>query len=134
MNLYIKCIDGQIIDHPVTFENLCMVYGHFDGDNIPANYVKFKRAAKPPILFPYKYTEAIYVLVGDVVEEVYLIKDMTDGQKQVKIDAALHEKLYDSWVFNVDKCMWQAPVSYPDDGNKYMWNEETQSWIAIQST
>jgi hypothetical protein len=55
-----------------------MVYGHFDGDNIPTNYVKFKRAAITPILFPYKYTEAVYVLIGDIVEEVYLIKDMTD--------------------------------------------------------
>jgi hypothetical protein len=108
-----------------------MVYGYFNDTNIPTNYVKFKRAAIPPILFPYKYTEAVYVLIGDIVEEVYLIKDMTDEQKQAKINAALHEKPYDSWVFDVDKCMWCAPISYPSDGNKYIWNEEVLNWNVL---
>lgn len=131
MNLYIKCVDGQIIDHPVTYENLSMIYGHFNNGNIPENYVRFKRAAQPSIHYPYKYTESVYVLVGDVVEEVYVIKDMSEEQKQAKIDAALNEKPYDSWIFDVDRCMWKAPIDYPNDGKKYKWEESIQNWQEI---
>lgn len=36
--------------------------------------------------------------------------------------------VYPSWVFNSTKCLWEAPVAYPDDGKLYQWNEETTSW------
>jgi hypothetical protein len=25
-------------------------------------------------------------------------------------------------------CLWEAPVAYPTDGQRYNWNEETQQW------
>lgn len=131
MKLYIKCIDGQIIDHPVTYENLSMIYGHFDDQTIPTNYVKFKRGIFTPVFQPYKYSEAVYALIDDIVEEVYIIKDMTDEQKQAKIDLETSKKPYDSWVFDVDNCIWKAPVNYPNDGNKYGWNETNLTWDAI---
>jgi len=28
---------------------------------------------------------------------------------------------------------WQAPVAYPTDGEDYRWNEETQSWDAVET-
>lgn len=37
----------------------------------------------------------------------------------------------DSWVVNEDSCLWEAPIPYPDDGQDYIWNEETQSWDLI---
>jgi hypothetical protein len=37
----------------------------------------------------------------------------------------------DSWVLNEDSCLWEAPIPYPDDGQNYEWNEETQSWDLI---
>jgi hypothetical protein len=33
---------------------------------------------------------------------------------------------YPSW--DREGSFWSAPVSYPNDGNYYTWNEETQSW------
>ena len=35
---------------------------------------------------------------------------------------------YPSWYLD-ENWKWQAPVSYPDDGNEYIWDEETQQWI-----
>jgi|TARA_R100001460_G_scaffold95453_1_gene137610 hypothetical protein len=35
---------------------------------------------------------------------------------------------FNSWTLNEETCLWEAPVAYPDDGNKYNWNEETQQW------
>jgi hypothetical protein len=44
-------------------------------------------------------------------------------------DAFIPPKPYDSWVLNEDTCLWDSPVSYPNDGKMYRWVEETLSWI-----
>ncbi len=43
-------------------------------------------------------------------------------------DAFIPPKPFDSWILNSDTCLWEAPVTYPDDGQQYVWNEETQQW------
>jgi len=43
-------------------------------------------------------------------------------------DAFIAPKPYQSWTLNEDTCQWEAPVAYPDDGQIYNWNEETQQW------
>jgi len=35
---------------------------------------------------------------------------------------------YNSWVLNEDTCRWDPPVAYPNDGQKYTWNESTREW------
>jgi hypothetical protein len=47
-------------------------------------------------------------------------------------DAFIPPKPYDSWLLNEQSCLWEAPVAYPNDGQSYMWNEETQSWMLVQ--
>lgn len=32
-----------------------------------------------------------------------------------------------SWILD-EKCVWQCPVPYPEDGKMYIWNDESQSW------
>jgi hypothetical protein len=46
-------------------------------------------------------------------------------------DAFIPPKLYVSWVLNEDTCLWDSPTPYPTDGNRYLWNEESQSWNLI---
>ena len=43
-------------------------------------------------------------------------------------DAFIPLKPYNSWILNEDTCLWEAPVVYPEDGNRYTWNETTLSW------
>ena len=38
---------------------------------------------------------------------------------------------YASWTLDAEGD-WQPPVAMPDDGNPYVWNEETQSWDAVE--
>lgn len=45
------------------------------------------------------------------------------------LDAFIPIQPYASWVLNEDTCLWEAPVTYPDDGKYYKWNEDTVSWI-----
>ena len=47
-------------------------------------------------------------------------------------DAFIAPKPYASWTLNEDTCIWEAPVAYPDDGQKYNWNETTISWELIE--
>ena len=44
-------------------------------------------------------------------------------------DAFIPPKPYPSWVLNEDTCWYEAPIPYPNDGNRYYWNEDTLSWV-----
>ena len=44
-------------------------------------------------------------------------------------DAFIPPQNYPSWTLNEDTCQWEAPVAYPNDDKKYLWNEETTSWV-----
>ena len=43
-------------------------------------------------------------------------------------DAFIPPKPYNSWVLNEETCNWNAPIAYPNDGQRYSWNEENQNW------
>ena len=44
-------------------------------------------------------------------------------------DAFIPPKPFPSWVLNEDTCLWDAPVAYPTDGQAYIWDEATTSWV-----
>jgi len=46
-------------------------------------------------------------------------------------DAFIPPQPYPSWNLNEDTCLWEPPIAYPDDGNMYIWNEDTQQWDEI---
>jgi hypothetical protein len=67
-----------------------------------------------------------------------------DGTPEQKYNAASINHNYDSdaeafyriqpftsWTLNTSTYQWESPVAYPDDGQKYNWNEETQTWDAV---
>ena len=43
-------------------------------------------------------------------------------------DAFIAPKPFNSWILNENTCQWEAPVAMPDDGERYIWNEETTTW------
>ena len=49
-------------------------------------------------------------------------------------DAFIPPKPYNSWILNETTCLWEAPVTYPDDGQRYNWNETTTSWNLIDNS
>jgi hypothetical protein len=44
-------------------------------------------------------------------------------------DAFIPPKPFPSWILDDDTCLWNAPVSHPNDDKMYYWNEETLSWV-----
>ena len=49
-------------------------------------------------------------------------------------DAFIPPKPFNSWILNETTCLWNAPVAYPQDDNKYKWNEQTLSWDLIEDS
>jgi hypothetical protein len=47
-------------------------------------------------------------------------------------DAFIPPKPFNSWTLNEDTCLWEAPVAYPNDGQKYKWNESTLTWDIVE--
>jgi hypothetical protein len=43
-------------------------------------------------------------------------------------DAFIAPKPFDSWVLNEETCQWEAPIIYPNDGERYVWNETVLNW------
>lgn len=46
------------------------------------------------------------------------------------LDAFIPPKPFDSWILNEDTCLWDPPVSRPNDDQSYIWNEEDLVWQA----
>jgi hypothetical protein len=38
---------------------------------------------------------------------------------------------YPSWTLDKTTYLWVAPIPMPTDGDRYVWNEDTQSWDVI---
>ena len=46
-------------------------------------------------------------------------------------DAFIPPHPFASWTLDEDTCLWEPPVEHPNDGNTYIWNEETQTWDEV---
>jgi hypothetical protein len=69
-----------------------------------------------------------HLLGGTPFRKNYAGKGYTYDQTR---DAFIPPKPYPSWVLNETTCSWDAPISKPDDENKYIWNEKTRTWDLI---
>jgi len=47
-------------------------------------------------------------------------------------DSFIPPKPFNSWILNEDTCLWNAPVAYPQDDNRYIWNESTLTWDIVE--
>ena len=47
-------------------------------------------------------------------------------------DAFIAPKPFNSWILNEDTCIWNSPVAYPQDDNRYTWNESTLTWDIVE--
>ena len=51
-----------------------------------------------------------------------------DADKQAEHQA---RKPYPSWVGDIDTMSWQPPVTYPQDGKYYQWDESIINWVEV---
>jgi hypothetical protein len=46
-------------------------------------------------------------------------------------DAFIPPKPYSSWLLNEESCQWESSIPYPQDDNKYTWNETIKNWEIV---
>ena len=46
-------------------------------------------------------------------------------------DAFYSPKPFASWILDEETCIWNPPTPYPIDGNRYIWDEPTTSWVQV---
>jgi hypothetical protein len=74
----------------------------------------------------YNTKGGVHVLGGEAYRKNYAGIGFTYDKER---DAFIPPKPYASWVLDEDTCLWNAPVSIPDDGKTYEWDENTTSWV-----
>ena len=73
----------------------------------------------------YNTQGGVHLLGGTAFRKNYAGIGMTYDQQR---DAFISPKPYNSWILNETTCLWEAPIPYPIDGQRYSWNEENQNW------
>ena len=79
----------------------------------------------------YNTGAGVHRLGGTPFRKNYAAKGDTYDEDR---DAFITPKPYPSWILNDDTCNWEPPVAMPDDGQRYVWNEETVSWDLSQKS
>lgn len=46
-------------------------------------------------------------------------------------DAFIAPQQYKTWILNEDTCQWESPTPYPNDGNRYTWDDQLVQWVPI---
>ena len=128
MNLYIEIENGQPKNHPAFEENLIQAFGV-----VPDNWVSFVRVEQPVISVYEVYEGVTYELIGDSYNDVHHVRQMTEEEKTIKQNQVIVEwgNFFPSWVFNEDKCAFEPPVPYPQDGKYYQWDESIINWVEV---
>ena len=70
----------------------------------------------------------VHVLGGTPFRKNYAGKGHTYDSVR---DAFYQPQPYPSWTLNETTCLWEAPVAFPTDGEKYDWDEDTTNWKEI---
>jgi hypothetical protein len=114
MGHYAKVLDGKVTQVIVAEEDF------FDAfvDVSPGEWIKTS----------YNTSHGVHDKGGTPLRKNFAgVGDVYDKER----DAFYAQQPFPSWILNENTCVWQPPTAYPDDGNGYVWNEETTSWDAV---
>ena len=85
MELYIRLVNGQPVDHPILGDNFRAAFPDIDTSNLPSEFAPFERIQPAP----QKYEVVVgvtYQFVGNVVKDVWAYRPMTD-EERAAVDA-----------------------------------------------
>lgn len=123
---YIKIIDGQPIDHPFLKSNLIECYGR-----VPENFEPFivseSELSLPPIGV-YQKRVWTYIKHEDGISWTRFcsLVDLTEEEKQQKIDRAQSNPPGPNLVLDVETLTWKPATQKPR--GPYRWDGVTGEW------
>lgn len=50
-----------------------------------------------------------------------------------ELDAFIPPKPFSKWVLNEETAQWEAPIEYPNDEKRYIWNDNKGEWEELIS-
>lgn len=135
MELFIQIKDGQPFEHPILGDNFRQAFPDIDTNNLPSNFSRFERIPQPKLGVYDVYEGVTYEFFDGIVKDVHHVRQMTSEEKlakqeQVKQDWDNH---FPSWTFDENLCLFIAPISYPQDGKRYSWDEAQQNWVEVST-
>lgn len=136
MNQYIiKMQDGKPSEHPMILENFVQCFPEIDLANLPSTFAYFEKNSMP-ILGPYQELHSIipdYIVREDgIVEERWVIREYSSEERARLIELRRAEIHPAGWIFNEETCSYETPIPYPDDGQRYVWDDATENWVVFQ--
>jgi hypothetical protein len=117
-------------DSVVLFNNFQFGFELKENENIkqygifPKPNVKYKQSDQ-------KILEIIRLIAPPNKTYDFSIWVENDGKRVEKtfiLNIPQPKQPFDSWVWNEDTCLWDAPIPYPSDNKEYIWNEVQQEW------
>lgn len=135
MELYIRVKNGQPFEHPILGNNFRLAFPEVDINNLPFEFVRFKRVEQPNVGVYEVYEGVTYEWEGDIIKDVHHVRQMATEEKIAKqnaVKAAWAESGFPSWMFDEEICLFKPPAPYPDDSKPYRWDEEKTSWIETE--
>lgn len=133
MNLYIRLKNGQPFEHPITEQNLLLLYPDINLNNLPPYVARFVNTTKPSSNL-YQVVEESYIIEDNVVTQSWTVRDMTSEEKlaiQEQARSTAHNKDDSSLIFDPVTCQFVPPIPYPDDGKTYEWSSSSSNWLEI---
>ena len=80
MELYIQIKNGQPYEHPILGDNFREAFPHVDVNNLPSEFARFERTENPQNAGVKQIDCVRYEFVGDVVKDVWFVRDMTESE------------------------------------------------------
>ena len=101
MNYYIKIKNGQPFEWPIDEDNFIQCFPEEDVNNLSENFAKFIRHDIRDFIIEnpdkrqgyYQIYEETYVKNGDIWEDKWTIRDMTEEEKQKKISIEIPDAI-----------------------------------------
>jgi len=133
-NLYIQIENGQPVGHPFFESNLIQCYGKVPSDFAPFNRIDLRSLGLTKSLF--QNFVSTYTLSSDGVtwQDNWAVVDMTDAEKEEKINRIINSPPGPNSTFNLDKQRWSPTIKKPSDGKKYNFDFRLGQWVEISNT
>ena len=94
MNLFIRVVNGEPFEHPITDWNFYQIYPQAKDGIIPEGYARFVRVELDIPVGDFEVPVVSYHWAGDIVMDVWSVRSMTDEEriaKQKELDQILFE-------------------------------------------
>ena len=92
MRLFIRLNDGVPFEHPIMEDNFRQAYSDIDLDNLPSEFVEFKRKPIPALSVYEKNISVTYEIVDGYCTDIFSWEQMTEMEK-LEVDQRIAEEL-----------------------------------------